>query len=91
MIKGCADHKILWEQSHQLLQCVVVQTTLLKQSRNLVPLSISPFGNGPECMSEEKNSTLQWFDNFKFYNVFLKSDRHASLKLGKINAWPVPT
>jgi len=35
---------------------------------------------GPECMSEEKNSTLQWFDNFKFYNIFMKSDHHASSK-----------
>jgi len=43
----------------------------------------SPFGNAPECMSEENNSTLQWFDNFKFYNIFIKSDNHASSKEGK--------
>jgi len=52
---------------------------------------MSPFGDGPECMSEEKNSTLQWFDNFKFYNIFRKSDNHVSSKLWRINAWPVPT
>jgi len=52
---------------------------------------MSPFGDGPECMSEEKNSTLQWFDKFKFYNIVRKSDNHVSSKLGKINAWPVPT
>jgi len=49
-----------------------------------VPLFIPPFGDGPECMSEENNSTLQWFDNFKFYNMFIKSDNNASSKEGKI-------
>jgi len=33
----------------------------------------SPFGDGPECMSEENNSTLQWFDNFNFITFSLRA------------------